>query len=248
MINLLLAVAAGFVTALVITLAGFHVVAGIIPGTIVMLGLYILLGRRSFQALEKVFAQVQTELSTIGGNQKEAKVKADKAIKLLEASMPLSKWQFLLASQIQGQIGMIKYLFKDYDGAMAAFAKSGARNYYAKAFSAAILYQRKDMAGMEKSFEEAVTSGKKEGVVWAAYAWCLAQNKESEKALKVMARAVEANPSDEKLKKALTDLQNDKKLKMKAWEPMWWQFGLEAPPVAQPQFIGGGRKMRGMRR
>ena len=30
----------------------------------------------------------------------------------------------------------------------------------------------------------------------------------------------------------LTALQNDKKLKMKPYEPMWWQFGLESPPMA----------------
>jgi Tfp pilus assembly protein PilF len=101
----------------------------------------------------------------------------------------------------------------------------------AKAMHAALYYQRKEYDRMEKSFEAAVKTGKKDGVVWAAYAWCLSQLKEREKAMKVMARAVEANPSDEKLKAGLTALQNDKKLRMKAFEPLWWQFGLEEPPA-----------------
>ncbi|MBL8933230.1 MAG: tetratricopeptide repeat protein, partial [Archangium sp.] len=78
--------------------------------------------------------------------------------------------------------------------------------------------------------------------------WCLQQNKDVDGALKVLARSVAENPSDDKLKSALTALQNDKKLKMKAWEPGWWQFGLEAPPMQQPQFMGGGRRGRFMRR
>jgi hypothetical protein len=70
------------------------------------------------------------------------------------------------------------------------------------------------------------------------------QNKEKDKALKVIGRGVEANPSDENLKAAMTALQNDKRFKMKAWEPAWWQFHLEAPPQQQAVFMGGGRRAR----
>lgn len=237
MINLLLSLAAGAVVAVGIKLAGFSVIAGVLPGTLVFLGLYVVLGRRSFQQLQVVIQQVQAELSSMTQNKKEQQVKADKAIKLLEGALPLGRWQFLLEGEIHGQIGMIKFLFKDFEGAMTSFAKTGPRNYFARAMQAAILFQKKDFGGMERSFEDAVKHGKKEGLMWAAYAWCLLQNKENEKALKVLARAVEANPSDEKLKTALTAVQNDKRLKMKAWEPMWWQLGLEQPPMQQPQFF-----------
>ena len=87
-------------------------------------------------------------------------------------------------------------------------------------------------------------AGKKEGLVWAVYAWCLQQTKERDKAIGVLGRAVAANPSDEKLKAALTALQNDKRMKMKPWEPMWWQFNLESPP----QDFGGGRRVQFQRR
>ncbi|MEW5740448.1 MAG: tetratricopeptide repeat protein [Myxococcota bacterium] len=241
MINLLLSLVAGVVVAVVIKLLGFPLLAGILPGTLVFVGLYVVLGRRTFMKLQAVMQQVQAELSSMSPNKKEQQLKADKCIKLLEAALPLGKQQFLLEGEVHGQIGMIKYLFKDYEGAMASFAKTGPRNYFARAMQAAIFFQRKDFGGMEKSFEDAVKHGKKEGLMWAAYAWCLLQNKESDKALKVLARAVEANPSDEKLKTALTAVQNDKRLKMKAWEPMWWQLGLEQPPMPQPQFFQGRR-------
>ena len=248
MINLLLSLAAGALVAVGIKLAGFSLWAGLIPGTIVFLGVLVVLGRRTFMQLQAVVTQVQAELSSMTANKKEQAAKADKAIKMLEAALPLGRWQFLIESEVYGQIGMIKYLFKDYDGALVALQKASVRNYFAKAMQAAIFYQRKDYGQMKASFEDAVKHGNKESLMWAAYAWCLTQLKENENALKVIARGVEANPSDEKLKKALTALQNDKRLKMSPWEPMWWQLGLETPPMQQAQFMGGGRRRGFMRR
>jgi tetratricopeptide (TPR) repeat protein len=246
MINLALSLIAGFAVALVIKLAGFPLLAGIIPGTIVLLAVMVLLGRRSFTQLQAVTQAVQAELSSMNQNKKEQQVKVEKAIKLLESALPLGKWQFLVEGEIYAQIGMIKHLFKDYDGALAAFAKSSQRNYIAKAMQAAIFFMKKDFSSMQKSFEDAVKHGNKEGLMWAAYAWCLIQNKDSDSALRVLSRGVEQNPNDEKLKKALIALQNDKRLKMSPWEPMWWQLGLENPPLQQVQFVGGGRR-RGFR-
>jgi tetratricopeptide (TPR) repeat protein len=252
MINLLVSLGAGLVTALLIKLGGFPLLAGIIPGTLVFVGLYIVLARRTFTQLQVVMTQVQTELSSMPPTPKEQKAKAEKAIKLLESALPLGRWQYLVEGQVQAQIGMLRYLFKEHDAALAAFLKMGAgawsSNPHARAMQAAIYFQKKDFASMEKTFEDAVKAGQKEGILWAAYAWCLQANKETEKALKVLSRAVEANPSDEKLKNALTALQNDKKLKMKAWEPTWWQFGLEPPPMQQPQFANFGGRRRFARR
>lgn len=246
MINLLISAAAGLAVAILVKLFGFSILAGIIPGTIVFLAVLVVLGRRSFVQLQAVVQAVQAELSSMTPNKKEQQAKAEKAIRMLEAALPLGKWQFMVESEIYGQIGMIKHLFKDYDGALAAFQKSSQRNYFAKAMQASIYFQKKDFTAMQRSFEDAVKHGNKESLMWAAYAWCLLQNKKDEEALKVISRGVEQNPSDEKLKKALTALQNDKRLKMSPWEPMWWQLGLEAPPMQQPQFVGGGRR-RGFR-
>lgn len=218
-----------------------------VPAVIVFIAAYIVLARRTFGQFQKVAQQVQVELSSMTANKKEQQAKVEKAVKLLEAALPLSQWQFMIAGQIHSQIGQLKYLFKDFDGATASFAKATSRDYFARAMQAAIFFQRKEFAAMEKSFEEAVTHGKKESLIWAAYAWCLMQSKENEKAIKVLSRGVLLNPSDEKLKKGLTALQNDKRLKMNAWEPMWWQLGLETPPVPQAQFMGGGNRRRMMR-
>jgi predicted Zn-dependent protease len=150
----------------------------------------------------------------------------------------------MVGPEIHAQIAMIKYMVKDHDGALAHFQKGSPRNYMAKAMEGALHYQRKDFTAMQSAFEAAVKTGKKESVVWAAYAWCLLQIKEKDKALQVLARAVQINPSDEKLKSSLTQLQNDKRLKMKPYEPTWWQFGLEQPPTPTLGGGGGGRRVQ----
>lgn len=245
MLNLLIALAAGLVVTLLIKVAGFAIWAGVVPGTIVFIGTYIFLARRIALKVQALSKLAEKELSAQPTNQRERQQRIEKAIKLLEEGLAYQRWQFLIGPEIHAQIGMIRYVSKDYPQAEAHFAKANERNFMAKALHAALFYQRKEYDRMERAFESAVKSGKKEAVVWAAYAWCLSQIKEKEKAMKVMARAVAANPSDEKLKAGLNALQNDKKLRMKAFEPLWWQFGLEQPPM---QVQGGGRRVQFQRR
>lgn len=242
MYNLLISLAVGIAVALLVKLLGFSIWAGLIPGIIALVGTFVLLARRVAGRIQALMAVVQQDLQTQPTTQKEAQAKVDRAVKTLEKGLVYDKWQFLVGPEIHAQIGMLKYMVKDHDGAKAAFDKSSDRNYMAKAMQGALLYQRKDFPAMKASFEAAVKAGKKESIVWAVYAWCLVQNKEKDEALRVLARGVEANPKDEKLKTSLTQLQNDKRLKMKPYEPLWWQFGLEAPPVMPP--MGGGRRMQ----
>ncbi len=245
MLNLLIAIAVGALVTVVVKLLGFSIWAGIVPGVLALIGSYIFLARRVALKVQAMSKAAEKELSAQPTNQRERQQRVEKAIKLLEDGLVYDRWQFLIGPEIHAQIGMIRYVAKDYPQAEIHLAKASSRNYMAKALHAALHYQRKEYGLMEKLFEAAVKSGKKEGVVWAAYAWCLSQLKEKEKAMKVMARAVEANPSDEKLKAGLTALQNDKRLRMKAFEPMWWQFGLEQPPIQQ---VPGGRRVQFQRR
>jgi tetratricopeptide (TPR) repeat protein len=241
MYNLLIAIAAGLATAGIIRVSGFGWLAAIVPAVLVFIGAYLLLARRIASKIQVLSGAAQKELSAAPTNVRERNARVEKAIKLLESGLVYDRWQFLIGSEIHAQIGMIKYMMRDFEGAQPHLAKANARNYTAKAIQAALCFQRKEYEQMTEYFEAAVRSGKKDGLIWSAYAWCLQQMKEPAKALKVMARAVEANPSDEKLKAGLTALQNDKKLKMKPYEPMWWQFGLEQPPMQMPP---GGRRVQ----
>src|SRR4051812_33275370 len=219
MYNLLIALGAGLLVTLGVKFSGFNLWQGLIPGTIALLVTYFLLARRIGNRLQFLMGSVQKELQGQPTSQKEAQSRVERAIKMLEGGLVYDKWQFLVGPEIHSQIGMLKYMSKDLEGAQVHFAKASPRNYMAKAMQGALYFQRKDFAAMKKSFEAAVAAGKKEPLVWAVYAWCLVQNKEKDEALKVLGRGVEANPSDEKLKNSLAALQNDKRLKMKPYEP-----------------------------
>jgi tetratricopeptide (TPR) repeat protein len=243
MYNLLIAFAAGVVVTVAVHLAGLPLLAGIIPGVLVFLGVYILLARRIAEKLKGLVNTAQKELQTIS-SQRDRDAKVAKAVKTLEQGLQYDRWQIMVASQVHGQIGILHYMMKDYAAAEPHLAQASNRDAMAQAMRGALYYQRKEYGPMTEAFERAVKAGKKEGLVWAVYGWCLQQSKERDKAIGVLGRAVAANPSDEKLKAALTALQNDKRMKMKPWEPMWWQFNLETPPPD----MGGHRRVQFQRR
>jgi tetratricopeptide (TPR) repeat protein len=237
MYNLLIALAVGVVVTVAVKLLNFSVWAGLVPGVLAFLATYIVLARRVSLKVQTLMTSVQGELQGQPASQRDLQQRIDRAVKTLEGGLVWDKWQFLVGPEIHAQIGMLRYMAKDLAGAQPHLAKANPRNYMAKALEGALHYQRKDVVAMKASFEQAAKAGKKESIVWAAYAWCLLQLKDKDQALAVLARGAEANPADEKLKSSLSQLQNDKRLKMKPYEPLWWQFGLESPP---PQMMGGG--------
>jgi tetratricopeptide (TPR) repeat protein len=243
MYNLLIAFAAGVVVTVAVRLAGLPLYAGIVPGVLVFLGVYVLLARRIMKKLQALALGAQNELKAIS-TPKEQTTKVAKAIRTLEQGLLLDRWQFMVAAQVHGQIGQLQYMVKDFEAAEPHLLKASGRDAMSQAMLGALYYQRKDYPRMTETFEKAVKAGKKEGIVWAVYAWCLQRTKEREKAISVLGRAVTANPSDEKLKSALSALQNDKRMKMQGWGHLWYGFHLEAPP----QDLGGGRRVQFQRR
>ena len=243
MYNLIIAVALGVAAAVATKLATGNFYWGLVPGTLGFVGSYVLLARRVATRIQALSTQAQGELSSLSQNQKEQKGKIERAIQLLEQGLVYEKWQFLVGPELHSQLGMIKYMVGDLDGALVHFGKGTDRNGMARALEGALWYRRQQPEKMTTAFELAVKASNKEPLVWAAYAWCALQLKDKDKALKVLSRAVEQNPSDEKLKTSLHQLQNDKRLKMRPYEPAWWQFGLELP--TQPP---GGRQVRFQRR
>ena len=243
MYNLIIAFAVGVVVTAGVRLAGFPLLAGVIPGVLAFVGTYVLLARRIAKRLEALVNTAKKELESIS-SPRDRDAKISKAVKTLEQGLQYDKWQPMVASQVHGPIGIHHYRRKDYAAAEPHLAQASKRDGMSQAMRGALYYQRKDYPKMTEAFERAVKAAKKESVIWAAYGWCLQQSKERDKAIAVLGRAVAANPNDEKLKASLTQLQNDKKMKMKAYEPMWWQFGLEQPP---PE-LAGGRRVQFQRR
>jgi tetratricopeptide (TPR) repeat protein len=236
MYNLLISIAAGLVVSLALALGTeLGLAAAIFPGILATAIAYFVLARRTWKRLEGLFEAMQREVQA---------QRFDKAVQTLQAGFALAPWQFLVASQLHSNIGVLLYLKSDVDAALPHLEKSFARNWVARGMLGAARYRKRDLEGTTKILGDAVKSNKKEGVLWSLYAWILEKEDRHEEAIAVLGRAVQANPSDEKLKSSLQALQNGKKLKLgKLYAEQWFQFMLERPP---PEYVGAG--FRGGRR
>jgi predicted Zn-dependent protease len=230
MYNLLISIAAGVAVSLALALGTeLGLVAAIFPGVLATAIAYFVLMRRTWKKLEAYFEAMQKEV---------AAQKLDKAIQTLQGGFVLAPWQFLVASQLHSNIGILHYLKRDRDAARPHLEKSFSKNWVARGMLGATRYLAKDLDGATKVLEDAVKANKKESVLWALYAWILEEENRHEQAIAVLGRGVAANPSDEKIKTALQALQNGKKLKLgKLWAEQWFQFLLEKPPQG---YVGGG--------
>lgn len=237
MYNLLISLAITFVVAAAVALGtGFGWVAAIVPALVAGIAAYILLARRSGKRLERIFEEMQKELSV-------QPPRFEKAIAALKGGFVLERWQFLTGAQLHAAIGQILYVKGDFDQAVPHLEKSWVRQWVPRAMLAAARYKRRDVAGAVAAFEEAVKSSKKEGLLWSTYAWVLEDAGKHDEAIRVAGRGTAILPKDEKLGSTLQTLQNGKKLKLgKVYGNEWYQFHLERP--TQPL----GPSLRGNRR
>ncbi|MBI5547048.1 MAG: tetratricopeptide repeat protein [Deltaproteobacteria bacterium] len=251
MYNLLISTGIALALFLAVIGIGFSAWAAPIPAIIGFLAANFLLARRVGKKVQDLAMRAQKEIASAQGSldPKQAKAKFNKAIEILGEGFHYEKWQFLIAAELHSNIGILEYVRKEFDAAKPHLDKAGARGpagARAKAMLGCLAYRKKDEKAMSAAFEQAVKAGKKEPILWATYAWCLDQLDKRDDALRVLARGVEANPSDEKLKASMVALQNEKKFKMKAYAPEWYQFHLEQPPMDMGP--GGGRRVIFQRR
>jgi predicted Zn-dependent protease len=237
MYNLLISIAVGALVSVALARGTeLGLVAAVFPGVLATILTYFLLMRRTWKKLERIFDAMQKEVQA---------QKIDKAIQTLQGGFVLAPWQFLVASQLHSNIGILNYLKQDLDTALPHLEKSFSRNWVARGMLGAARYRKNDLGAATKVLEDAVSVNKKEGVLWSLYAWILEKEDRHADAIEVLARAARANPSDEKVKTSLQSLQNGKKLKLgKLYAEQWFQFMLERPP---PELIGAGGFRAGRR-
>jgi tetratricopeptide (TPR) repeat protein len=238
MLNLVISLAAGLLVGILVAVSTrLGAVAAIIPGLIVAVGAYLLLVRRTWKQLEVLFDGVQKELQS---------QRVDKALQLLQSGFRLAPWQFLVASQLHSNVGILLFVKGDVDAALPHLEKSFSRNWIARAMLGVARYRARDLAAMTKVFDEAVKVNKKEGLLWQVYGWILEKEGRHDDAVALLGRASAANPADEKLKSSLQALQNGKKLKLgKLYAEQWFQFRLEnvPPTLMMPGYRPGRRAM-----
>lgn len=231
--NFLIAVAVGLLVFL-----GFQVFfswyASILPGLIAFAAAYIVLAQRSMRKVAALSERAQREMQA---------QKPDRAAETFREGLALAKEQFLVGPLMHANLGMLLYVQKKFEEARPHLEKGYPRNYVSRAMLACYFFKKQAWEQMEREFETAVKYGKKDGLIWSLYAYALVQSGQKDKAIQVLSRGVQRNPSDERLKSNLLALQNNKRMKMRAYGPQFYQFHLESPP---PDF--GGRRVIWQRR
>jgi len=251
MLNPLISFAVGVVVTLLFSQVFGRVVYGIIPGIFAMLGTFIYLGYRIVKDMQARSTRVQeilTPRNNAQPNPARVKKAIDDAVDVLKGALMWKKWQPFVVPQINAQIGMLYYQSQRFEESRRYLESSTKRSSMAMALLGALRFQDNDVKGMTEAFELAVKHGKKDSLVWNAYAWCLTRKGDKDGAILVLNRAMEHVKTDERTQRNLDALRNGKSIKMKGWTPHWYIFHLEKPPVVAPQSPIGRKHQRAARR
>lgn len=201
----------------------FGVVGAILPAIAALLITFFLISRSLSKKLEGSMKGLQEDLM---------KGHVDRAMaKLKEIQERYGKWQFFLSSTIDGQIGSILYMKGQFQNAKPYLERAFVRHWVAKAMLALIYYRERKMKKVDEVFQTTTKYVKKAGLLWSLWAYCQWRNGDIEQAIKTLSKGKSyLGDADPHLAQNLLSLQNDKRMKMKAYGEQWYQFQLELSP------------------
>lgn len=215
----------------------------VVPGVLGLVITYFLLARRTFKKVENIFNEAVAAMSSMPP-------KFDLAIKTMEKAYAFNRQQIGVHSQVDAQIGVTLFLQQEFTKALPYLERSkGFGHWLAAAMLAVVYYKKKNQEDMKKTLELVTSRAKKQSLAWCLRAYLLSQIGEQEAAMRVLAEGVKKTKNDAKVEEALLAVQNNRKIKMKAFKEQWYQFHLEKPPVEYQQMaMGGGKITKSMRR
>jgi len=152
--------------------------------------------------------------------------RSDKAIKELQGGLKYGAWQIYVKQQINSQIGTIYYLKRDFKEAVPYLEKGFVRNWVGTSMLAITHMKKNKTEKMVETFEKAVSANRKEPMVYAVYAFCLDRVGRRAKAIEILKKGA-AKTGNEHLEDNKNLLEAGKKMKMKGFGDMWYQFHLE---------------------
>ncbi len=233
----------------------------VLPAFAVGVAIFIWMSRRISKRFEAVNSAAEKELQSLQqlGQQMAQRppnmrspgqlgTRIDGVVEIYKSGFQLSRWQLGVSTMLNARIGMLLFskpqIVPDtsYGECIPYLEKAAVKGKAAQLLSSlwpawamlGIAYYKKDkndLARVRPVFEKALSNVKKEGMFWQIYAWLLAKEDQIDEAIAVLARAHEALPEDKAISENLTALQNRKKMQMKAYGDLWYQFGLDMPKI-----------------
>ena len=157
----------------------------------------------------------------------------EKAVRSLKDALQYGKWQIYVEAQLNSQIGSIYYIKRDFTNAFPYLEKSFFKHWTSMAMLAICYMKRQKRDLMTTTFEKAVQWNAKEPMLWNIYAYCLNECGETAKARETLEKALKKLPGDAQIQENLDALTDGKKMKMRNYGEMWFQFHLESPAALQ---------------
>lgn len=237
MYNILISAGAAVAALLIMLLVKVPWWGALLVAMVVFAGAFVLLSRAT---MKKVMAAIETAGKDLQGQRFE------KAIRELKDALKYGKWQIYVEGQLNSQIGMIYYMKRDFANAFPFLEKSFFKNWAAMGMLAICYMKRQKKDKMIAAFDKAVQWTQKESLLWNLYAYCLNECGETTKAKEVLEKGLKKMPGDAAMKENLENLSQGKKMKMRNFGDMWFQFHLESISAIQKHQMAsmGGRMQR----
>jgi tetratricopeptide (TPR) repeat protein len=242
MYNTYISAAAAAVVGLILLLVpGLAWWGSLMIGVTVFTITFVLLSRNT---MKKVMASIETA----GKDLQAQPPRFEKAVRELKDALQYGKWQFFVDGQLNSQIGMIYYMKRDFSNAFPHLEKSFFKNWAAMGMLAVSYMKRQKKDKMINTFDKAVQWNGKESLLWSLYAYCMNDNGDTGRAKEIIAKGLKKIPGDAKLKENLECLEKGKKMNMRAYGDIWFQFHLESLGALQKHQMAsmGGRMQRRM--
>ncbi len=242
MYNLLISAGAAVAAFLLLKFAaGLSWWIALLVALLLLMGAFYLISRI---VMKKVMAIMETATRDLQAQ------RVEKGIRELQSAFKYGKWQIYVTGQLNAQIGMIYYMKRDFGKAFPYLEQSFFKNWVAMGMLAVSYMKRSKPEKMKETFEKAVQWSSKESLLWNLYGYCLSENGDVAKAKEVLERGLKKLPGDEQLKGNLALLAEGKKMKMRSFGDMWFQFHLESIGAIQKHHAAamGGSKRRIIRK
>ena len=224
MFNLAISLGAALLLAIILWPLGVNLWIAILLGLIAATAVFIYLGKKVQDKLEKIFIRASEQLK---------RQQWEPAIETMKSGYKLASWQFLVKGSIDGQIGTVQYLRNKHSEAEPLLKSASMNHYIAKAMLAILQWRRGERGPAKRTFDLALKSGKKESLLYAVYAYVLNEMHERDAAINIINQGLKYCKDDERLLSNRTLLQNKKPMKMKIYGEQWYQFMIERPVIRQ---------------
>ncbi|MGA1869233.1 MAG: hypothetical protein ACMUJM_11900 [bacterium] len=174
----------------------------------------------SFVIFAKIILKKIT--SILEFSQKElSKNRMDQAISMIKTGYKYKHYHPFISSQLNSHLGQIYYCKRDIKNAESYLKKGISTEYLSQCMLGFIYSKRGEYEKMNKTFKTTLRTNAKESFVWSIYAYCLDRAGKRDEAIVLLNKAQKKLPQDERIKKNLRALQNNQKLKMKAYKDLW---------------------------